>query len=287
MRSRYLLRHVNGFVVSMLAGLVAALGGGDESTSRRDALEARSLVVPVLMYHHIREPGPTMSDRLSQRFAVSPAEFAKQLDYLQRHGFTTINCDQLAAALYEGGELPPKPIMLTFDDAWREQYTIAFPLLKSRGMVGVFYVHTGVVGDDPDRGYATWADLCEMYEAGMDIQSHTITHPSLPGVEPAKLDDELQASKATIERVLGAECISIAYPFGDFTEREMRAAARAGYRFAFTTEVGLVHDVSQPYEIGRTIVTYTDTLDDFAIKLAELDGGRALLDYRPSITRQK
>ena len=273
--------------MTILCNAIAALVSTDPTPPVPNVPAARRLVVPVLMYHHLREPGPGMADRLNQRFDVSPSEFAKQLDYLAANGYTTIDCRTLAAAVLDGQPLPAKPVMLTFDDGWREQYTIAFPLLKERGMVGVFYVHTGVLSDDPSRGYTTWADLCEMRDAGMDIQSHTISHPSLPGVETLKLDEELRGSKAALEKVFGEECISIAYPFGDFTEREMTAAKRVGYRFAFTTEVGLVHDCNEPFEIGRTIVTYFDNLDDFAIKLTELDGGRAYLDYRQSITRQK
>ncbi|MBY0114110.1 MAG: polysaccharide deacetylase family protein [Phycisphaerales bacterium] len=271
----------------MLWGVMAALVSTDPTPALPLVPPARRLVVPVLMYHHLREPGPSMADRLNARFDVSPTEFAKQLDFLRVNGYTAIDCRTLEAAVRRGKPLPAKPVMLTFDDGWREQYTIAFPLLKERGMVGVFYVHTGVLSDDPGRGYTTWADLCEMRDAGMDVQSHTISHPSLPGVETLKLDEELRVSKAVLERYFGEECISLAYPFGDFTEREVIAAERAGYRFALTTEVGLVHDRGEPFEIGRTIITSTDNLDDFAIKLTELDGGRAYLDYRQSITRKK
>lgn len=271
----------------MLWGVMAALVSGDPTPPMSVVPPARRLVVPILMYHHIRESSPGLADRLNQRFDVSPSEFAKQLDYLQANGYSTIDCRTLAAAVREGKPLPAKPVMLTFDDAWREQYTIAFPLLRERGMVGVFYAHTGVLSDDPTRGYTTWGDLCEMRNAGMDVQSHTISHPSLPGLETSRLDEELRASKATLEKFFGEECISVAYPFGDFTEREMVAAQHAGYRFALTTEVGLVHNRDEPFEIGRTIITYTDGIDDFAIKLVELDGGRAYLDYRQSITRKK
>lgn len=284
---RYLFRLVLGGVLPMLWGVMAALVSSDPTPGMPNVPMARRLVVPILMYHHIREPGSSMADRLNQRFDVSPTEFAKQLDFLLANGYTAIDCRTLAASLLQGKPLPPKPVMLTFDDAWREQYTIAFPLLEQRGMVGVFYVHTGVLSDDPSSGYTTWAELCEMRDAGMDIQSHTVSHPSLPSLETSRLEEELRVSKAALEAFFGEECVSVAYPFGDFTERVMVAARQAGYQFAVTTEVGLVHDCAEPFEVGRTIVTYTDSIDDFAIKLIELDGGRAYLDYRQSITRQK
>lgn len=280
----YLLSLVIGGIGPMFWGVMAALVSTDQTPPMPLVPAARRLVIPVLMYHHLRESGTSVADRLNARFDVSPVEFAKQLDYLRDNGYSVIDCRTLDRAVREGTALPDKPVMLTFDDAWREQYTIAFPLLKERGMVGVFYVHTGVLSDDPARGYVTWTELCEMHGAGMDIQSHTVSHPSLPGLEAAKLDEELRSSKAVLEKFFGEECISVAYPFGDFTKRETAAAENAGYRFAFTTEVGLAHDAGQPFEIGRTIVTSTDTLDDFAIKLSEVEGWRTMLDYRPSIT---
>jgi peptidoglycan/xylan/chitin deacetylase (PgdA/CDA1 family) len=123
-----------------------------------------------------------------------------------------------------------------------------------------------------------------MEDDGMDIESHTISHPSLPKLEPEALQRELTASRAILEAKLARPVTALAYPFGDFTEREVEAAQRAGYRLAFSTEVGLVQRLDEPLEIHRTIVTFADTTDDFAIKLNERDGGRALLDYRPSIT---
>lgn len=242
-----------------------------------------SFVVPVMMYHHVREPGPGLADAASLRFAVSPVEFEKQLDYLQAQGYSTIDTHALDHAIRTGVPLPPKSVMLTFDDGWETQFAIVYPLLKARGMVGVFFVHTGAIGDQPGASMS-WGDVCQMEDDGMDIESHTVSHPSLPQLTPEALARELADSRSILESRLGRPITALAYPFGDFTDREVEAARLAGYRIAFSTEVGLVQRLDEPFEVHRTIVTYADTTDDFAIKLVERDGGRALLDYRPSIT---
>ena len=267
--------------ISVLVHAAAVLLGTESSPHVQARTEA--LVVPVLMYHHVREPGPGLADAASLRFAVSPVEFEKQLDYLQRNGYTTIDTRMLDHAMRTGEPLPPKAVMLTFDDGWETQYTIAYPSLKARGMVGVFFVHTGVIGDEPGNSMS-WSDVCQMEDDGMDIESHTVSHPSLPRVEPEALRHELTDSRIILEAKLGRPVTALAYPFGDFTEREVEAAGQAGYRLAFSTEVGLVQRLDERLQIHRTIITFADSTDDFAIKLNERDGGRALLDYRPSIT---
>lgn len=234
------------------------------------------------MYHHVREPGPGLADAASLRFAVSPIEFEKQLDYLQRNGYTTIDTKRLEVSMRTGLPLPPRAVMLTFDDGWETQFSTVYPLLRDRGMVGVFFVHTGVLGDQPGAAMS-WDDVCQMENDGMDIECHTISHPSLPKLDAAAMHRELTESRAILEAKLGRPVTALAYPYGDFTEREVEGAREAGYQIAFSTEVGLVQRLDEPFEIHRTIVTFSDSTDDFAVKLNELDGSRALLDYRPSI----
>lgn len=265
----------------MLVHAAASLLGA-ESPARRN-VSPESIVIPVMMYHHVREPGPGLSDAASLRYAVSPIEFEKQLDYLQQNGFTTIDTRRLDHALRTGEPLPAKSVMLTFDDGWETQFTIVYPSLKARGMVGVFFIHTGAIRDE-SGGSMSWSDVCQMEEDGMDIESHTISHPSLPTLDPEALQRELADSRSVLETKLGRPVMALAYPFGDFTDREVEAAKRAGYRIAFSTEVGLAQRLDEPLEVHRTIVTFSDSTDDFAIKLNERDGARATLDYRPSIT---
>jgi peptidoglycan/xylan/chitin deacetylase (PgdA/CDA1 family) len=248
------------------------------------ARDRASLVVPVLMYHHFAEPGPAIrTDTL--RWTVSPAQFARQVEYLKAHGFRTIDSRMMADALLRGKPLPEHAVMLTFDDGWQEQYSVVFPLLKQKGMTGVFFVYTGALSQTtPSGGYMSWPEICEMRESGMDIESHTVSHPSLPRLDDKRLAAELRESKAILDLKLDVPVVALAYPYGDFTQREETEAERAGYEIAFSTEVGLGQEKARPYEIHRTIIAFTDTLDDFEIKVSEPGGERAQLDYSPSVT---
>lgn len=271
-----------GSLLAIFAAVHVALSMRDADSSPHAPSRVPAITLPVLMYHHVREPGPGLADATSLRYAVSPIEFEKQLDYLQKNGYTTIDTGRLEASMRTGLPLPPRAVMLTFDDGWETQFSTVYPLLRERGMVGVFFVHTGVLGDQPGASMS-WDDVCRMESDGMDIECHTISHPSLPGLDATALERELIESRRILETRLGRPVTALAYPFGDFTEREVEAAERAGYRLAFSTEVGLVQRLDEPFEIHRTIVTFGDSTDDFAIKLTELDGSRALLDYRQSI----
>ncbi|MBX3389064.1 MAG: polysaccharide deacetylase family protein [Phycisphaeraceae bacterium] len=274
---------VIGSFLAIFAAVQFALSMRDAEAPAHGPSKIPTFTIPVLMYHHVREPGPGLADAASLRFAVSPVEFEKQLDYLQQNGYTTIDTKRLEVSMRTGLALPPRAVMLTFDDGWETQFSTVYPLLRERGMVGVFFVHTGVIGEQPGAAMS-WDDVCQMEDDGMDIECHTVSHPSLPQLDAPALERELTDSRAILEAKLGRPVTALAYPYGDFTEREIEAAERAGYRLAFSTEVGLVQRLDEPFEIHRTIVTFGDSTDDFAIKLTELDGSRALLDYRPSIT---
>lgn len=285
-------------LVCLLVGLSRPAGWGDvadsaasvASTSAEPVGEAREadFVLPILMYHRFKEPvGPGWT-RFAMRYTVSPEEFEKQLRFLRDTGRVTIDTSDLAAFLRGERALPERAVMLTFDDGWREQHDVVLPLLQRYSMVGVFFVHTGAIAsdervDDPARVYMTWGEVCDLQRAGMDVQSHTVTHPSLPRLEPADLDRELVDSRRMLESRLGRPVEALAYPNGDFSPRVIEAARRAGYGLAFTTEVGIVHDAAEPLEIRRGIVLYSDTLDDLALKLEDESGERMALDYAPSI----
>ncbi len=114
--------------------------------------------VPIMMYHYI-SPAPT-HDLLMLTLTVTPTLFAQQLDYLKQQGYQTITFNQLFDALYYGGPLPKKPIILTFDDGYEDVYQFALPILKAHGYSGMFYIITGKVGW---QGYMNWNELHSLY----------------------------------------------------------------------------------------------------------------------------
>jgi len=169
--------------------------------------------VPILMYHHISDVPP--KNLLDLSLTVTPTRFSQQLDYLKEHGYHTITFNQLFNALYYNGPLPLHPIILTFDDGYDDAYHFAFPLLRSHGFSGMFYIITGKIGW---QGYMNRSQLREMLASGMQIGSHTVDHVNVGAlvslsVERAQL--ELQESQAVLEKNLGVAIQQFCYPSGE------------------------------------------------------------------------
>src|SRR5262249_10543109 len=148
--------------------------------------------VPILLFHHI--------DQQLGKWHVSPRRFEQDLAYLSKAGYHTISLDTYMDALQKGAALPDKPIILTFDDGYRDNYDNAFPLLKKYGMTGTFYIVTGRVGN---KNFVTWDDLTAMHNAGMEIGAHTVDHPFLTRLPPLTAFGEIWLSKLALEVHLG------------------------------------------------------------------------------------
>lgn len=239
------------------------------ATSPRHADDvARSARVPILMYHHVGDLPPT-ADRTAKRYTVSTADFAAQMKWLHDHHYHAISTDQLADHLETGAALPHKPVIITFDDGWYDQYVNAFPALKASQLTATFYIYTNGINAG---GYISEAQFREMQAAGMRIESHTIGHPSLVKLKPEDAKREIEFPKAEITRRLGTPVTSFAYPFGDFDEKVVAMVREAGYRTAVTTEVGLTQKREQLLYLRRVMMTYGDDLDTFEKVLTQEPG---------------
>ncbi len=169
--------------------------------------------VPILMYHHISD-GVTFT-ALGKSLEVTPQSFEQQLNYLQKRGYHSITFNQLFDALYYGGPLPKRPIILTFDDGYDDAYQFAFPLLKAHGFSGMFYIITGKVGW---RAYLNWQQIQTMFDAGMQIGSHTVHHVDMGSLvlySQALAQQELQSSQAALQKHLGVPIQQFCYPSGE------------------------------------------------------------------------
>ncbi len=156
------------------------------------------------------------------------------MKYLHDSGFTTISLDQLYDAYQGKAVLPEKPIVLTFDDGYPDNYTVAFPVLKQNNFKATFFVSTGAVGP----GMMTWDQLKEMQEYGMSIESHTVNHFDLRTLAPAQQRKELAGSKQAIESKLGTKVKFFCYPSGKYNDVTLKILNEFGYKLAVTTVYG-------------------------------------------------
>jgi peptidoglycan/xylan/chitin deacetylase (PgdA/CDA1 family) len=212
-------------------------------------LPARKAVVPILMYHRINIPKPSAS-AMTRRLTVHPADFARQMKWLDRNGYTTITQRQLFDALMCGRPLPRRPIMITFDDGYRDAFFKASPALLSLGMRATAYVITERVSG-PDPNFLTWTLLGALEKRGIEIGSHALTHGDLTTMSDAQLLAELRGSRLALERRLGHRVPWFAYPYGAYDARVEKFARRAGYLLAVTTEPGQIQSADRPLALKR------------------------------------
>ena len=185
------------------------------------------------MYHRIAcIPG--------DRNALPPDKFEEQLTFLARNGYHAITLNDLDAALAKKKPLPPKPIILTFDDGYKDNITTALPLLQKYKMVATVFPIACWVGKENkwenfNKQLTTtmdWEELRSWLAAGMEIGAHTSSHPFLTNCDQKQLENELQESKRILEEKLSINIDYLCYPYGAFAAETKKAAKKAGYRMA-------------------------------------------------------
>ena len=196
--------------------------------------------LPVLMYHKI----PDQPLATKHRIFVTKANFERHLRFFRRRGFTTITFrDYLAFARGERPltEFPARPLILTFDDGYRDNYANALPLMAQYGFRGVLYLlgdpkidhnYWDLAADptEPRGDLMTPAQQRAFVAAGWEIGAHTLTHADLTTLPPTAAAHEMAASKAYLEAALQTEVVTFAYPYGRLTPA-LQAAARAAGHF--------------------------------------------------------
>lgn len=210
---------------------------------------ARTLRVPILMYHYLSTP-PAGADAIRRDLSVSPERFEEQLRYLREAGYTSISLHDLALALEIGWPLPPKPIILTFDDGYRDAYTEALPLLQRYGFTATFFLITAPIDQDHPE-YLTWDQVREMAQAGMSIEAHGYTHMDLRGKPVDYIIWQVLGSKEAIESRTGKTVRFFCYPSGQYDEPVVRVLRSAHYWGAVTVKTGVEQRSGHLFELER------------------------------------
>src|SRR2546423_1312860 len=196
-------------------------------------------VATILCYHEVdaapvhqtiprrSASGDATSEQL--RYTATPEQFREELDYLEQHDYHVVALADLVDTLKgRRASLPAKAVVITVDDGWLCAYTEIFPELRRRKMPWTLFVYPKIVGRGEHA--VTWAQVAEMAQAGVDVESHTWTHSSLTlaSNSPEFLDHELAESRKTIEEKSGASVRFLSYPYGDYDPIVMAAAEAAG-----------------------------------------------------------
>lgn len=233
------------------------------------ASEGRGPVI--LMYHSIEPHG----QKPPTEWAVAAKNFRKQIQLLKEEGWNTARvCDLLQAEL-----LPPRTVVITFDDGYANNFESGFEVLGEYEMRATWFIVTRDIGK-----HARWLNpnqlvspmlnakqLREMAHAGMEIGSHTQRHSRLSELDLGTIWDEVSGSKKEMEDILGLPVISFAYPYGEFNENCVAAVKKAGYRIACTARTGWFGSDPDLLRVRRVAVFSHDDLSTFARKLAFAD----------------
>ena len=196
--------------------------------------------VPILEYHVL---GAAPADEPYPDLYVSRPDFHRQMDWLDEHGYQAVTLEQVEEAWYQGGTLPRKPVVISFDDGYRPQFTYALPELRRHGWAGV--LNLKAEGSDlyPSNVEA-------MIAAGWELAAHTIHHLDLTELDAAQLKEEVAGSRAILRREYGVPVKNFCYPAGQFNATVIAAVEAAGYVGA-TTEIHGYADRAHPYELDR------------------------------------
>ena len=198
-----------------------------------------NVVVPALMYHNINDDYEDKNASVE----ISGQMFKEQMLALKENGYTSIFFNEYLDAVNNKKELPEKPILITFDDGYLNNFTVGYPILKETGMKATIFIVTGRMGLQGAVTYPhfTWQQALEMEKSGyIDIQSHTQYHSHLPMISNSNLTLELRKSKFIIEKNLGKKVNILAYPYGEWNENVINSAKKAGYDACVLADPGYV-----------------------------------------------
>ena len=218
--------------------------------------------VPVLMYHSIAvEKGNPIRMPVEQ--------FDKEMKYIKDQGYTTLTMKELYDYFENKVPVPTKSVVITLDDGYEDNYTAAFPVLKKYGLKATIFMITSTIDVNPKC--LTSAQLKEMDKAGIEIESHTVTHTDLDTLSYSQQLAELKDSKTALENLLGRTVDYVAYPEGRYNDDTVKAVAATGYKMAFTTN-GRWSDKSDGIlTLDRVYISTFHSMDVFKNRLTNPD----------------
>jgi peptidoglycan/xylan/chitin deacetylase (PgdA/CDA1 family) len=267
-------------VVGILAGAAAAATAlGYLVAYRRENRPDRILG---LLYHRIVSDEEYATCPPTEKlFSMPERRFREQLLYLRSQGYSAVALDQVVAYVRGGPALPPRPVLVTFDDGSVSVHHAALPVLRELGWPATLFVTTDpaawvfALGSRPQRR-VTPEEIRELDQGGVTIGSHSVTHGALESMSADEIAFELGESKRHLESVLGHEVKYFGVPLNWYGPKVRRAAESLGYAAVCTSDNGTIHRDSDPFHLRRFIIEGTFDLSEFARNL----GAHAIVQRR-------
>jgi peptidoglycan/xylan/chitin deacetylase (PgdA/CDA1 family) len=217
----------------------------------------QNLVVPILMYHHIAVDGS------GNRYFVSPTVFDAQMKWLYDHHYQTITVAQLADLILNGGSMPKRPVVITFDDGDEDMVQNALPILKKYHFnATAFLIVTWINAP----GYITKDQVMDLIGAGWEIGSHSMSHVDLTQSTDT-LSYEVRESRTKLNQLFDLNVTSFAYPFGLIDSNVANSVANNGYTAGVGLGVSYTHGLYDLYYLSRLEVRQSYSMDQFVALL--------------------
>lgn len=224
----------------------------------------KSILAPILVYHYV-EYVTDEKDTIRKSLNTPPYLFIKQIETLKNAGYTFITASELIDMLDGKIKLPQKPVLITFDDGYRDFYTDVFPILKKYNVKTTAYIISGFL-DRPNYLF-TW-QLKQVARSGLvEIGAHTVRHFALKGLNPTIAKYEIEESKKELEGLIGIPVVSFAYPDGSFDDQAIKLVKEAGFKSAVTTIRGFEVNSDNKYSVYR--IHPGDRVDNFLLNFLE------------------
>lgn len=224
--------------------------------------------LPILMYHMVKK---TLQPEERAKH-LSEKTFRRQMRALARAGYVSVSLPDVRRAFAGEGQLAAKPVVITFDDGYLDNYETAFPILRETGMTATIFLPTALLDEKKNNIFnghplMSWPQIGEMRRAGISFAAHTATHPRLTSLATEEMAEELRRSREEIEGRLDGACEDMAYPYGDFDDRVREEARRAGYGTACSVRIGLNHPGDDLLSLKRISIVDEDGTRRFLRKI--------------------
>lgn len=234
----------------------------------------KSRGIPILMYHGIRNS----AEERHPYFETNTRRevFGRHMQFLHEHGFVPVHLAEAVAAL-QNGPIAKKMVVITFDDGFRDFYSDAFPILAQHGFKATMFIISGMTSERPSLRdgveLMSWSEVREIHKYGIEIGSHTVSHPELVRLPEQAVEHEIHASKQMIEDGLGSQISTFAYPYAfpeydrSFVKMVRRTLQNSGYSVGVSTIIGTASQRHDKFFLPRLPANSYDDLTLFRAKL--------------------
>ncbi|MBW9159488.1 polysaccharide deacetylase family protein [Clostridium tagluense] len=215
--------------------------------------------IPVLMYHSV-----TTDKSNKNELKINQSTLKAQLEYLKVNHYNTISLDQLYSHMYNHTALPTKPVILTFDDGYADNYTLAYPLLKANNQKATVFM---IASSLNSPNFLTSEQLKIMDKNNFAVESHTTNHDNLSKLTYAKQVATLKTSRTILENLLQKKVTYVAYPGGKYNSSTLDACKASGFNLGISTDNGFTGLTDSRYTVNRIYVNAFYSMETFKYKL--------------------